>query len=71
MSFHKKSNPKITILEILVYKAQAEIIKYKIFTRFNFVTKPCLHEQVMMFAGRNALELEADTFTIKTSPQKF
>ena len=69
--FSKKTNPKITILEILVYKAQPEIIKYRNFTRFNFVTKPCLQEQVVMFAGRNALELEADTFTIKISPQKF
>ena len=50
---------------------QSEIIKYKIFTRFNFVTKPCLQEQVVMFAGRDALELEPDTFTIKISPQKF
>ena len=29
---------------ILVYKVQPEIIKSKIFTRFNFITKPCSHE---------------------------
>ena len=37
----KKTNPKITILEILVNKIQPEIMKSKIFTRFNFITKPC------------------------------
>ena len=38
----KKTNLKITILEILIYKIiQPEIIKSKIFTRFNFITKPC------------------------------
>ena len=31
---NKKTNPKIIILEILVYKIQPEIIKSKIFTRF-------------------------------------
>ena len=36
-----KTNPKITILEILVYKIQPEKIKSKIFTCFNFITKPC------------------------------
>ena len=42
--YSKESNPKITILEILVYKTQPEIKKSKIFTRFNFVTKLCLQE---------------------------
>ena len=37
--YSKKSNPKITILEIFVYKIQPEIIKSKIFTHFNFITK--------------------------------
>ena len=37
----KKTNPKIIILEILVNKIQPEIMKSKIFTRFNFITKPC------------------------------
>ena len=39
-----ESNPKITILEILVYKMQLEIIKSKIFTRFNFIAKLCSQE---------------------------
>ena len=38
--YSKKTNPKITILEILVYKIQPEIIKSKIFPRSNFITKP-------------------------------
>ena len=42
--YTKKTNPKITILEILVYKIQPEIMKSKIFTRFNFITKPCSQE---------------------------
>ena len=42
--YNKKSNPKITILEILVYKIQPEIITSKIFTRFSFITKPCSYE---------------------------
>ena len=42
--YSKKTNPKITILEILVYKIQPEIIKSKIFTRFNSMTKPCSQE---------------------------
>ena len=33
--YTKKTNPKITILEILLYKIQSEIMKSKIFTRFN------------------------------------
>ena len=40
--YTKKTNPKITILEILVYKIQPEIMQSKIFTRFNFITKPCV-----------------------------
>ena len=40
----KKTNPKITILEILLYKMHPEIMKSKIFTRFNFITKPCSQE---------------------------
>ena len=45
--FSKKTNPKITILEILIQKTQAEITKFKIFTRFDFIiiaqlsTWPC------------------------------
>ena len=39
--YTKKTTPKITILEILVYKIQPETIKSKIFTRFNFIKKPC------------------------------
>ena len=39
--YSKKYNPEITILEILVYKIQQEIIKSKSFMRFNFITKPC------------------------------
>ena len=39
-----ESNPKISILEILVYKMQLEIITSKIFTRFNFIAKPCSQE---------------------------
>ena len=31
--YTKKTNPKITILEILVYKIQPEIMESKIFTR--------------------------------------
>ena len=42
--YTKKIYPKITILEILVYKIQPEIMKSKIFTRFNFITKPCSQE---------------------------
>ena len=42
--FSKKTNPKITIPEILVYKIQPEIIKPKIFARFNFISKPCAQE---------------------------
>ena len=41
----KKTNPKVIILEILVYKIQPEIIKSKVFTCFDFITKPCLQEQ--------------------------
>ena len=37
--YTKKTNPKMTILEILVYKIQPEIMKSKTFTRFNFITK--------------------------------
>ena len=37
----KKTDPKISILQILVYKIQPEIMKSKAFTRFNFITKPC------------------------------
>ena len=33
--YTKKTNPKIPILEILLYKIQPEIMKSKIFTRFN------------------------------------
>ena len=43
-SMDKKTNPKITILEILAYKIQPEIIKSKIFTHFNFITNPCSQE---------------------------
>ena len=43
--YRKNTNSKIIILEILVYKVQPEIIKSKIFTRFNFITKPSLQEQ--------------------------
>ena len=39
-----KTNPKITILKIVIYKTQPEIIKSKIFTRFDFITKPCSQE---------------------------
>ena len=39
-----ESNLKISILEILVYKMQLEIITSKIFTRFNFIAKPCSKE---------------------------
>ena len=42
--WYKKTNLKITILEILVYKIQPEIMKSTIFTRFNFITKPCSQE---------------------------
>ena len=42
--YTKKTNPKIIILEILIYKIQTEIIKSKIFTRFDFITKPCSQE---------------------------
>ena len=42
--YTKKTNPKITILEIMVNKIQPEIMKSKTFTRFNFVTKPCSQE---------------------------
>ena len=42
--YSKKTNPKITILEILVNKIQPKIIKSKIFTRFNFIAKPCSQE---------------------------
>ena len=42
--YTKKTNPKITILECLVYKIQPEITKSKIFTHFNFITKPCSKE---------------------------
>ena len=35
--FSKKTNPKITIL---VSKMQPEIIKFKVCTRFNVITKP-------------------------------
>ena len=38
--YTKKTNPKITILEILLYKIQPEIMESKIFTRFSFITKP-------------------------------
>ena len=41
---NKKTNPKIIILEILVYKIQPEIIKSKIFRRFNIFTKPWSQE---------------------------
>ena len=44
-NYSKITNPKITILEILVYQIQPEIIKSKFFTRFNFITKPCSQEQ--------------------------
>ena len=37
--YSKRTNPKITILEISLYKIQPEIIKFKIFTCFNFITK--------------------------------
>ena len=43
--YSKKYNPEITILEILVYKIQQEIIKSKSFMRFNFITKPCSKKQ--------------------------
>ena len=43
--YRKKTNSKIIILEILVYKIQPEIIKSKIFMRFNFIIKPSLQEQ--------------------------
>ena len=36
-----KTNPKMTVLETLVYKTELEIIKSIIFTRFNFIPKPC------------------------------
>ena len=42
--WYKKTNLKIAILEILVYKIQPEIMKSTIFTRFNFITKPCSQE---------------------------
>ena len=45
LKYCKKTKPKITILEILVYETQPEIIKSKIFKRFNFITKPCVQEQ--------------------------
>ena len=32
--YTKKTNPKITILEILVYKIQPEITKFKFFSTF-------------------------------------
>ena len=35
-----KINPKITILELLVYKSQPRILKSKIFMCFNFIVKP-------------------------------
>ena len=44
--YSKKTNLKITILEILVYRTQPDIIKSKIFTRVNyykamfFISKP-------------------------------
>ena len=41
--YSKKNNPKITNLGILDTK-QPEIIKYKIFMRFKFITKPCSQE---------------------------
>ena len=48
-TYTKKTNPKITILEILVYKIQPEIMKSKIFTRFNFITKPCSLVNMVVF----------------------
>ena len=42
-----KTNPKITILEILVNKIQPKIIKSKIFTYFNFITKPYSQNKII------------------------
>ena len=38
--YSQKTNPTITILKFLVYKIQIDIVKPKMFTRFNFKTKP-------------------------------
>ena len=46
IKYSTKTNPKITILEILVCKIQPEKIKSKIFTHFNFITQPCLQSKI-------------------------
>ena len=38
--YSQKTNPTITILKFLVYKIETDIVKPKMFTRFNFKTKP-------------------------------
>ena len=46
--FTKKTNRKITILQILVYKIQPEIMKSKIFMRFNFIKNVQLKDNSML-----------------------
>ena len=57
--YSKKNNPKITILKILVYKIQPEMIKFKFFTGFNFIKKVCFFEHGFVIKLKRIKDLDS------------